>query len=70
MRQTQRLLGDDPSGHPYRPHPAASTAALNFEPIALLGLAWVFLGQAATPLQILGAFVVVGAIVWLGVAKR
>jgi len=48
----------------------ASTAALNFEPIALLGLAWVFLGQAVTPLQILGAFVVVGAIVWLGVAKR
>jgi drug/metabolite transporter (DMT)-like permease len=30
----------------------------------------VFLGQAVTPLQILGAFVVVGAIVWLGVAKR
>ena len=50
--------------------PAASTAALNFEPIALLGLSWVFLGQAAAPLQIVGAFVTVGAIVWLGVAKR
>ena len=49
--------------------PAASTAALNFEPIALLALAWVFLGQAVTPLQIVGAFVVVGAIAWLGIRK-
>jgi len=49
---------------------AASTAALNFEPIALLALAWMFLGQAVTPLQIAGAFVTVGAIVWLGVSKR
>jgi drug/metabolite transporter (DMT)-like permease len=49
--------------------PAASTAALNFEPIALLGLAWVFLGQAVTPLQVFGAFVVVGAIAWLGAKK-
>jgi drug/metabolite transporter (DMT)-like permease len=49
---------------------AASTAALNFEPIALLALAWIFLGQAVTPLQIVGAFLTVGAIAWLGVAKR
>lgn len=49
--------------------PAASTAALNFEPIALLGLAWVFLGHTVTPLQVLGAFVVVGAIVWLVLKK-
>jgi drug/metabolite transporter (DMT)-like permease len=49
---------------------AASTAALNFEPIALLGLAWIFLGQAVTPLQIVGAFVTVGAIAWLGVSKK
>jgi len=48
---------------------AASTAALNFEPIALLGLAWPFLGQAVTPLQIVGAFVTVGAIAWLGIRK-
>ena len=35
---------------------------LNFEPIAVLGLAWAVLGQAVAPLQILGAFVVIGAI--------
>jgi drug/metabolite transporter (DMT)-like permease len=50
--------------------PASSTVAMNFEPIALLGLGWVFLGQAVTPLQIAGAFVTVGAIAWLGVAKK
>ncbi len=35
---------------------------LNFEPIAVLFLAWAVLGQAVTPLQILGAFIVIGAI--------
>ena len=50
--------------------PAAATAALNFEPIALLGLAWIFLGQAVNALQIVGAFVTVGAIAWLGVSKK
>lgn len=49
---------------------AASTVALNFEPIAVLGLAWLVLGQAVTPLQILGAFVVVGAIMWTGLEKK
>jgi len=48
---------------------AASTAALNFEPIAVLALAWIFLGQAVAPLQIVGAFVTVAAIAWLGVKK-
>jgi drug/metabolite transporter (DMT)-like permease len=48
----------------------AATIGLNFEPIAVLGLAWFFLGQAVRPLQVLGAFLVVGAIVWLGTAKR
>jgi drug/metabolite transporter (DMT)-like permease len=49
---------------------AASTVALNFEPIAVLALAWVVLGQTVSGLQLVGAFVVVGAIVWLGVAKK
>jgi len=49
---------------------AASTVALNFEPIAVLGLAWLVLGQSVTSLQILGAFIVVGAIAWLGAAKH
>lgn len=48
----------------------AATIGLNFEPIAVLALAWVFLGQAVKPLQIVGAFLVVGAIVWLGAARR
>ncbi|HXI36231.1 MAG TPA: DMT family transporter [Burkholderiales bacterium] len=49
---------------------AASTIALNFEPIAALGIAWVALGQAIAPLQVLGAFAVVGAIAWLGAIRR
>jgi drug/metabolite transporter (DMT)-like permease len=48
----------------------ASTIGLNFEPIAVLGLAWFFLGQAVKPLQVVGAFLVVGAIAWLGSARR
>ncbi|HEX6320530.1 MAG TPA: DMT family transporter [Burkholderiales bacterium] len=47
-----------------------STAALNFEPIALLGLGWIFLGHALSPLQIAGALLTVGAIVWLGASKH
>jgi drug/metabolite transporter (DMT)-like permease len=50
--------------------PTTSTAALNFEPIALLALGWIFLGHTVTPLQTVGAFLVVGAIAWLGAAKR
>lgn len=46
-----------------------NAVVLNFEPIALLGLGWVILGQAVTPLQIVGAFIVVGAIGWLGLRK-
>lgn len=44
---------------------ASSTVALNFEPIAVLALAWLLLGQGVKPIQIAGAFVVVGAIAWL-----
>ncbi|MGH8632294.1 MAG: DMT family transporter, partial [Burkholderiales bacterium] len=43
---------------------------LNFEPIAVLAIAWVVLDQSVTPLQILGAFVVVGAIMALGSGRR
>ena len=48
---------------------AASTVALNFEPIAALVLAWIFLGQMIAPVQIAGAFITVGAIAWLGARK-
>ena len=47
-----------------------NAAVLNFEPIAVLGLAWLILDQKVAPLQILGAFVVVGAIAWMGAGKR
>ena len=49
---------------------AAGVVALNFEPIAVLALAWVFLGQTVSSLQTVGAFLVVGAIAWLGVGKK
>jgi drug/metabolite transporter (DMT)-like permease len=48
---------------------AASTVALNFEPIAALVLAWIFLGQMIAPLQIVGALITVAAIASLGVKK-
>lgn len=47
-----------------------NSAALNFEPIAVLFLAWPTLGQRVAPLQIVGAVIVVGAVVALGSAKR
>lgn len=47
-----------------------NSAALNFEPIAVLLLAWPILGQGVAPLQIVGALVVVGAVVALGTAKH
>ncbi len=50
--------------------PATTTAALNFEPIAALALAWLVLGHTVTPLQLAGALLTVGSIAWLGVSKR
>ncbi len=47
-----------------------NAALLNFEPIAVLFLGWVILGQSVAPLQIFGAFIVIGAIVMLAGAKR
>jgi drug/metabolite transporter (DMT)-like permease len=49
---------------------STSTGALNFEPIALLVLGWIFLGHLVTPLQALGALLTVGAIAWLGLLRR
>ncbi len=39
-----------------------NAVVLNFEPIAVLAIAWVVLDQAVAPLQILGALIVIGAI--------
>ena len=47
-----------------------STAALNFEPIALFVLGWIILGHTLTPLQIAGAALTVGSIAWLGISKK
>jgi drug/metabolite transporter (DMT)-like permease len=49
---------------------SSDVAVLNFEPVALLVLGWVILGQALAPLQIAGALIVIGAVVALGMAKR
>jgi drug/metabolite transporter (DMT)-like permease len=49
---------------------ATDTAALNFEPIAVLVLGWAILGQSLEPRQVAGALVVIGAIVALGTARR
>ena len=47
-----------------------NAVVLNFEPIAVLGIAWVVLDQKVSALQILGAFIVTGAIMMLGAAKK
>ncbi len=49
---------------------ASDVAVLNFEPVALLFLGWAILGQGLAPLQIVGALIVIGAVVALGMAKR
>jgi len=49
--------------------PSTSTGALNFEPIALIALTWIFLGHTITASQLVGALLTVGAIAWLGVKK-
>ena len=48
---------------------ASNTVALNFEPIAVLFLAWAILGQGVAPSQLFGAFMVVGAIAALGAGQ-
>ena len=45
---------------------ASKTAALNFEPIAALALGWLILGQSMAPRQLVGAAIVVGAVLLLG----
>jgi drug/metabolite transporter (DMT)-like permease len=47
-----------------------NSAALNFEPIAVLVMGWALLGQTMAPLQILGAAIVIGAILALSTGKK
>jgi drug/metabolite transporter (DMT)-like permease len=46
-----------------------NAVVLNFEPIAVLAIAWVVLDQKVSALQILGALIVTGAIMVLGARK-
>jgi drug/metabolite transporter (DMT)-like permease len=43
---------------------------LNVEPVAALLLAWLILGQTVAPVQIVGALLVVGAVMALGLRRR
>jgi drug/metabolite transporter (DMT)-like permease len=47
-----------------------NSAIMNVEPVFALLLAWAILGQAIAPVQVAGALVVVGTVVWLGMRKR
>lgn len=40
------------------------------EPVAALVMAWALLGQAIAPVQVLGALIVVGAVMVLGLRRR
>ena len=46
-----------------------NSAIMNVEPVFALVLAWALLGQAIAPMQLLGAAVVVSAVLWLGLRK-
>jgi drug/metabolite transporter (DMT)-like permease len=43
---------------------------MNVEPVFALLLAWVFLGQAIAPMQLVGAGIVVGTVMALGLRRR
>ena len=47
-----------------------NSAIMNVEPVFSLILAWLILGQVVAPVQVLGALVVVGAVMWLGIRRR
>ena len=48
----------------------SNSPILNVEPVAALALGWLILGQAVSPMQWLGALIVVGAVMALGLRKR
>lgn len=43
---------------------------MNIEPISAMFIAWLVLGQTAAPLQIVGALMVVGSVIYLSSGKR
>lgn len=49
---------------------AGNSAIMNVEPVFALVLAWAVLDQQIAAVQLLGALLVVGAVMWLGLRKR
>lgn len=47
-----------------------NSAIMNVEPVFALVLAWLILGQAIAPVQIVGALIVVGTVMVLGLRRR
>lgn len=47
-----------------------SSPIMNIEPVIALVLAWAVLGQRIAPLQVVGALIVVGAVIALGMRRR
>jgi drug/metabolite transporter (DMT)-like permease len=50
---------------------AVNTApVLNIEPVASMVIAWAVLGQTIAPIQVFGAFLVVGSVIWMNLGPR
>ncbi|MBE2263022.1 MAG: DMT family transporter, partial [Burkholderiaceae bacterium] len=47
-----------------------NSAIMNVEPVFALVLAWLILGQTIAPVQVAGALLVVGTVIWLGLRRR
>ena len=47
-----------------------SSPIMNVEPVFALVLAWALLGQSIATIQVAGALIVVGAVMWLGLRKK
>lgn len=47
-----------------------NSAVMNVEPVFALVLAWLILDQHIAPVQVVGALVVVGAVIWLGRRRK
>jgi drug/metabolite transporter (DMT)-like permease len=49
---------------------AGNSAIMNVEPVCALVLAWLILAQSIAPVQVVGALIVVGAVIALGLRKK
>ena len=47
-----------------------NSAIMNIEPVCALVLAWALLDQSIAPMQVVGALLVVAAVMWLGLRKQ